>query len=234
MRMFSPRLAAKVSAAMGAQAVPIGGVLGGWSPATGLALYWVEAMLGALLAIALVWLYRRRISDPTLDAALGPPGSAEVVAARDARLADLERAKVRPRDIALVHGAGFLIFGGFFAGILLILSQNHGVPLPSAAELRQGLPPLAGLALFGFLLDLPGLGRRPASFVAARVNAGTSRWGILWGVGFFGTILMVVTGRPLAIFLVFAALKTLFEVGAALERVIGQKPGDVQPVRASG
>ncbi|HEY6546661.1 MAG TPA: hypothetical protein VI589_02105, partial [Vicinamibacteria bacterium] len=97
-----------MSAAIGTQAVPIGGVLGGWSPATGLVLYWVEAVLGALLAIALVWLYRRRISDPDLDAALGPPGSAEAVAARDTRLADLERAKVRPRDIALVHGGGFL------------------------------------------------------------------------------------------------------------------------------
>ncbi len=194
MHRLSPRLAAKLSAAVGIQAVPAWGVLGGWSPATGLVLYWVEAVL----------------------------------AARDTRLADLEKAKVRPRDIALVHGAGFLIFGGFFAGILLILSQNHGVPLPSTAELRSGLPPLVGLAVLGFLLDLPGLGRRPASFVAARVNAGTSRWAILWGVGFFGTILMVVTGRPLAIFLVFAALKTLFEVGAALERVTGMKPGETQ------
>jgi len=85
------------------------------------------------------------------------------------------------------------------------------------------------MAVFGFLLDIPGLGRRPASFVAARVDAGTSRWAILWCVGFFGTILMVVTGRPVAIFLVFAALKALFEVLAALERVIGHKPAGIQP-----
>ena len=48
---------------------------------------------------------------------------------------------------------------------------------------------------------------------------------MLWAVGFFGTILMALTGRPEAIFLLFAALKTLYEVMVALERVTGRRPG---------
>ncbi len=225
MRIPSLRLPGKVGAALGIQAIPVGGVLGGGSLATGLVLYWVEAVLGVLLAIAVVMLYRQQISDPGQDVALGPPGSPAAEAARQERLADFERAHVRPRDIAIFYGGSLLVFGGFFAGLLLILSQNQGVALPSLAELRRGLPPLAGLAMLGFMLDLPGLGRRPASFVAARVDAGAARWAMLWAVGFFGTILMAVTGRPEAIFLLFAALKTLYEVLVALERVAGRKPG---------
>jgi hypothetical protein len=224
-RIPSLRLPGKVGAALGIQAIPIGGVLGGGSLATGLVLYWAEAVMGLLLALAMVPLYRRLISDPRQDAALGSPGSPAAEAARQKRLANLENAHVRPRDVAVFHGGSLLIFGGFFAGLLLILSQNHGVALPSVAELRRGLPPLAGLAVLGFLLDLPGLGRRPASFVAARVDAGTARWAMLWAVGFFGTILMAITGRPEAIFLLFAALKTLYEVLVALERATGRKPG---------
>jgi hypothetical protein len=224
-RIPSLRLAGKVGAALGIQAVPIGGVLGGGSLATGLVLYWAEAVLGLLLALAMVLLYRQRISDPRQDVALGPPGSPAAEAARRQRLADLESVHVRPREIAIVHGSSLLIFGGFFAGILLIVSQNRGVALPSIAELRRGLPPLAGLAALGFLLDVPGLGRRPPSFVVARVDAGTVRWAMLWAVGFFGTILMALTGRPEAIFLLFAALKTLYEVMVALERFAGRRPG---------
>ena len=107
---------------------------------------------------------------------------------------------------------------------MLIISHNHGVAAPSVAELRSGLPPLVGSALLAFLLDLRGLGRRPASFVSARVDAGAARWAMLWAVGFFGTFLMAITGRPDAIFLWFAALKTLYEVGVALERVTRRKP----------
>ncbi len=224
MRIPSLRLTGKLGAVVGAQSVPIGGVLGGWSPATGLVLYWAEAVLGVLFALAMVWLYRWRISDPRLDAALGPPGAPAAEAARLERLADLQKANLRPRDIAIFYLGSLAIFGGFFAGIMLILSQNHGVAVPSLAELRSGLPPLAGFAILGLLIDLPGLGRRPASFVSARVDAGAARWAILWAVGFFGTILMAVTGRPTVIFLVFVALKTLYEVGVALERVTRRKP----------
>ncbi len=224
MRIPSLRLTGKVGAALGTQAVPLGGALGGWSPATGLVFYWAEAVLGLLLAIAMVMLYRWRIADPRLDAALGPPGSPEAEAARLARLTDLRHANLRPRDIAIFYGGSLAIFGLFFAGIMLIISQNHGVAPPSIAELRSGLPPLVGFALLAFLLDLRGLGRRPASFVSARVDAGAARWAMLWAVGFFGTFLMAFTGRPDAIFLLFAALKTLYEVGVALERVTRRKP----------
>lgn len=225
MRVPSFRLVGKVGAAVGTQAIPFGGVLGGWSPATGLVLYWIEAVVGVLLAVAAIELYRRRILDPRLDAALGPPGSAAAQAARDGRIRDLESARVRPREILLIYGGSFVIFGLFFAGILFILSEGHDVVLPSMADLRRGAPPLVGFALLGFLFDLPGLGRRPASFVAARVEALTARWAMLWAVGFFGTMIMVFWGHPGGVFLVFAGLKTLYEIGVALERLTGRHPG---------
>ena len=224
MRIPSLRLTGKVGAALGTQALPLGGALGGWSAATGLVFYWAEAVLGLVLAIAMVVLYRWRIADPRLDAAIGPPGSPEAEAARLARLTDFQRANLRPSDIAIFYGGSLAIFGGFFAGILLILSENRGLAPPSLAELRSGLPPLVAFAVLAFLLDLRGLGRRPAAFVSARVDAGAARWAMLWAVGFFGSFLMAITGRPDAIFLLFAALKTLYEVGVALERVARRKP----------
>jgi len=90
-RVPSLRLTGRLGAVVGAQSGPMGGVLGGWSPATGLVLYWAEAVIGVLLALAMVALYRWRMSDPRLDAALGTPGSPAAEAARLERLADLQR-----------------------------------------------------------------------------------------------------------------------------------------------
>lgn len=102
--------------------------------------------------------------------------------------------------------------------VLTIATQNHGLAPPSLDDLSLGVPFVVALAVLGFILDVPGLRDRPASFVAARVDAMNARFGILWLVAFFGTFLIVVTDRPTALFLVFAVFKGLHEFGVAIER----------------
>jgi hypothetical protein len=57
--------------------------------------------------------------------------------------------------------------------------------------------------------------------VAGRVNACLSRWAMFWLVGFVGTGLMVVTGKPTIIFGFFAVLKVVFESWARVARLFG-------------
>lgn len=191
---MTTRLLGRLLAALGVQAVPAGGVLSGWSPATGLVLYWAEAVVGLLLTLAMIKLHEASVH---------------------------EAGNIRARDVALVHGSGFLIFGVFFFAVLFIASKNHGLTPPSLDDLLLGIPCMVALAVFGFLLDVQGLRDRPASFVAARVDAMNARFGILWLVAFLGTFLMVVTEKPTAIFLVFAAAKGLHELSTVIERTRG-------------
>ena len=75
-----------------AQGTPIAGVLGEtWSPAGGLILYWVESVLvlGATLWLLARW--TKRHGSPAEAAAAG----------------------IRAREVALVHGGAFGIFGLF-------------------------------------------------------------------------------------------------------------------------
>lgn len=54
-----------------------------------------------------------------------------------------------------------------------------------------------------------------------RVDACLTRWALFWLVGFFGTILMAVTGRPAIIFGFFAVLKVVFESWGQATRFFG-------------
>ncbi len=71
----------------------------------------------------------------------------------------------------------------------------------------------------GLTMDLWGFTRWTVADVRARVDACMVRWALLWMLGFFGTALMVFTGRPTFFFGFFAGLKVLFESWARLARM---------------
>jgi hypothetical protein len=181
-----------------AQGTPIAGVVGGsWSPAGGLLLYWVESVLvlGATLWLLARWAKRH-----------GSPGEAA-------------NAGIRTRDVALVHGGAFGIFGLFFAGLLLILVMKGHLPAEGLVTVVKGLPWIALFVAVELAIDLVRLPAASSGDLARRVDDGNLRFLLFWAVGFFGTIGAMLFGRPLLIFGVFAALKILLEIGAALERV---------------
>ena len=109
----------KLSLRAGAQGVPIAGVAAaGWSPAGGLILYWAESVLLLGATAILLALWARRGADP----------------------AEIARAGLRTRDVLLVHGGAFGIFGLFLAGILFILTDKGMVAPGTLADALTGLP----------------------------------------------------------------------------------------------
>jgi hypothetical protein len=193
----------RLGSVLGVQSVPLGGVwVQGWSPASGLVFYLVEAALAIVFVVLLIVLYGRR----------RPEGTTE-----------LARSDVRPREVLGFYGGSLLVMSIFFAGVVFILVGKGHVPAPSWNEIVRGLPWLGAFALVNFVVDLVGLGERPASFLKSRVDQCLARWGFLWLLGFVGPLLMMVTGRPAMFFLFFAGLKLLFEVWSILARARGWK-----------
>ncbi len=179
----------------GAQGAPIAGVFGaGWSPAGGLLLFWIESvlLLGATAILLALWARRR--------------GTPE----------EIERAGIRTRDVLVVHGGAFGIFGAFLAGLLFILTGNGRLDADSLLLALAGLPWIALFVGVELAIDLFRLDSTRADDLTRRVDAGTRRLVLFWIVGFVGLLLAMLTGRPLVLFALFAGCKTLFEVGAAL------------------
>jgi hypothetical protein len=180
-----------------AQGTPIAGVVGeAWSPAGGLLLYWFESVLvlGATLWLLARWTKRH-----------GSPA--------EARASGIET-----RDVALVHGGAFGIFGLFFAGLLFVFVSNGHLPADGLLPVVRGLPWIALFVALELVIDLVRLRRATAADLVRRVDDGNLRFFLFWAVGFFGTLGAMLFGRPMLIFGLFATLKILLEVLAVLER----------------
>jgi hypothetical protein len=179
----------------GAQGAPIAGVLGaGWSPAGGLLLYWFESVMVLGATALLLALWGRRHGTPE----------------------EIERAGIRPSDVLLVHGGAFGIFGAFLAGFLLILITNGRLEVAPLGRSFAGLPWIALFVGVELAADLWRLDSTRADDLSRRVDAGSRRLALFWLVGFVGLLLAMLTGRPLALFALFAGLKAVFELGSAL------------------
>ena len=193
----------RLGSVLGIQGVPLGGVLAsGWSPASGIIFYLLEAAVAVVLTVALIVVYCRRRAEGRLE---------------------LGRQDVRPKDVLMFYGGSLMVMSIFFGGILFMLSAKGVVPAPSWDEIARGLPWLVGLAVVSFGIDLVGISQRPATFVRRRVDQCLTRWGFLWLVGFVGPILMMVSGRPALFFAFFAGLKLLFEAWSVIGRASGWK-----------
>ncbi len=192
----------------GAQSVPAAGVFGlSWHPAGGLMLYWVESVLALAATALLLALYARRARAP------------ERGADREA----IVREGIATRDVLLVHGGAFGVFGLFFAAFLAILIGNGHVGSAGLAASLAGIPVVAALVALELGIDLARFPRLGATDLAARVNAGNRRFVLFWIVGFFGLGAAMLTGKPLLLFGVFAAVKLLFEVGSVLARATAKR-----------
>ena len=82
----------------------------------------------------------------------------------------------------------------------------------------SGLPWIALLVAAELAVDLIRLPSATAADLTRRVDAGSRRFLLFWLVGFCGLWATIFTGKPLVIFSLFAGVKILFEVAAALER----------------
>ena len=182
----------------GAQAVPIAGVAtSAWSPVAGLILYWIESvlLLGATALLLTVW--ARRGADP----------------------AEIQRAGIRTRDVLLIHGGAFAIFGAFLTAMLFMLADQGLLAADVVGDALAGLPWLALFVGVELAIDLARLRSATSADLARRVDAGTNRFMLFWLVGFVGMLALGFSGKLTVLFATFAVFKVLFEVGAVVQRL---------------
>jgi hypothetical protein len=185
------------------QLIPLNGIfVDGWHPSTAVALYWFESVLLAVIAVVLCWRFERRAAD-----------AEEREAAKEAG--------IDPRAVAVFHIGSLAVFGGFLGGILLILTGNKHLPPFNWAEFRDGADAMMLVIAVSFAYEMLSFRSMGMAAVQSRVNACLGRWALLWLLGFVGTVLLVLTGRPIAFIGWFAILKAVWEVWGTLARVFG-------------
>ncbi len=205
------------------QSVPVGGLFAlGWQPAVALAVYWLESVLLAGVAVAMCYRLRAQTSRAAIAAARAE-GDHACASALDAEARRAADAGVNPGDVMLFHWGSLGVFGGFFTGILVILMGNGRIEPLDWAELKDAATAMAVVVGLGFILEWVTAPRPQVALVQARVDACNSRWALLWLLGFGGTLAMALTGRPQVFFLVFAGLKATWEMWGLLTRTFGWK-----------
>ena len=115
-----------------------------------------------------------------------------------------------------------MVFGVFFAMVMFVMIGNHLIEQRFIwSEFRDGAVGMLIAVGLGFSIDLLAIsidvGRRDPG-ARERVLA---RWGLFWAVGFFGTAVMLYTGRASFFLGLFAGLKLTWEVWGTLARMFG-------------
>jgi uncharacterized protein DUF6498 len=217
---------------IGRQAVPLDGLFDkNWQAVSALAVYWFESVLLALVALALCALMKRRTSELAAHEARAAGAEAEARAI-DTEREELRKASIHPRDVALLHVGSLLVFGAFFTLLMVVMIGNHLIEERFVwSEFRDGAAGMLIAVGAGFTIDLWRFPTLSVDAVAARVNACLARWGLFWILGFFGTAVMVFTGRAAFFLGLFGGLKLIWEVWATLARMFGWK--SLQEQRAS-
>jgi hypothetical protein len=213
------------------QAVPLGGVFAlGWQPAVALAVYWFESLLLVGIAVAHGSRLRSKTS-PQAIAKVRAAGDVDHAEALEKEAHAIPSAGINPRDVFIFHAGSMGVFGGFLAGILLILVGNGRIDPIDWSELWRAVGTMVAVLGIGFVFERVTMPVPPVALVRARVDTCNGRWALMWLLGFGGTLAMAFTGRPMVFFQVFAVLKGTWEVWGLLGRALGWKP--VTPTGAS-
>jgi hypothetical protein len=209
-------------ATIGRQAVPLDGLFDKkWQAVTALAVYWFESVLLALVAVALCALLKRRSSEQAAWNARRA-GADDEARAIDAEREAFRKAAIQPHEVAAFHIGSLFIFGVFFTMLLIVMIGNHLIEQRFVwSEFRDGAVGMLIAVGLGFAIDLWRFPSLSVDTVQARVNACVARWGLFWVLGFFGTGVMMFTGRPSFFLGLFASLKLTWEVWGTLARMFG-------------
>jgi hypothetical protein len=205
------------------QAIPLNGIFAdGWPASTAIALYWFESVLLVVLTVVLCWRLRRRVSDEAIAAAR-ESGDVDAAAALTAEQQAANRSGVHPRDVLVFHLGSLFVFGGFLGGVLFILTANGHIPPFDWDAFVDGADAMMIVVGVSFGLEMLAFPAMGVTAVQSRVDACLGRWGMLWLLGFGGTMLMAFTGRPSTFFGWFAILKAVWEGWGMLARLFGWK-----------
>jgi hypothetical protein len=224
---------------LGLNAVPLLGLfVGGWSTGTAVALYWIETALTIPFVSARILLHRRLTRTAghygvQTEARSRLGGTLRVTRGTTTHLAAFLSVMV---PFVLVHG----IFMAFL--VFLILPREGGPAAAVAlADLRRGAAAVGSFMAAGLLIDLVGIGRRPFRWIERITALAQGRVLVVHLTILLGLFALAITGLPTALFVIFAGLKTLVDLGGIwperdspeppalaswLDRVIPSKPGE--------
>lgn len=191
--------------ALGLNAVPLGGVIAGWSTSTALALYWFETLLALPFVLARVVLHRRATRARGHFRAHFASGADKGT-----------KAGTLLGEVALV-GTVFTVAHGIFLVFFLVVLLPREDPSVAVdpGQLGAGLLVVGGLLVLSFVRDLVGLGERPFAWVKQEAQSLLGRTAVLHLAIIGGVWLGAVTGRPIFFILVFGVLKLWTDIVAA-------------------
>jgi hypothetical protein len=202
----------RILEALAVNAVPLWGLLHGWSFGTLLLLYWCENLLNTVFVGVRIWIHRRL----THLRGHWRVDQSEAINFYVKTGAGKRQVNWRPKTFLQSFVASNLAFtlahGVVVVFVVVGLLHNP----PAGADLRRGvLWLLAGMTM-GLLLDARGIGRRPFAWVRARAEAALGRTLVVHLGVIGGFLFLTLTNRDASFFVVFILLKLLFEVGSAL------------------
>jgi hypothetical protein len=207
--------------ALGVNAVPVLGLLvGGWPPATAMAIYLAEAML-----IAGVTALRLRLLAPARWEVRTPPGMVVLQPPATRWRARLQKTQTRAELIQ-----GFLLLSGSFAlgsGVFLLVITLKAGLIDLELTGRVLGPSLLAVALFQLLslaADTVLLGRVSQERAEAWMRQSLGRVFLIYGAVFAGTVLALFVHATWFIG-PFIALKLISDVGGPVALTIRQLRG---------
>jgi hypothetical protein len=189
-----------------ASVVPGGGFLfGGWSPATALALYWIDNLVSAVVMSARIGLHRRWTG--LAGHQRGQLGATySTTADHEPQLFKSFLAEF------LVTSVGFtLAHGVFLAAVLGIMGQR-----PDTEAVQRGAIAIATLQLLAFSFDAVRLDEWPFARLKQQAIQAMSRITLVHMALLGGMMLFALRGTPGAFFTVFVWLKFFSDIGSQL------------------
>lgn len=202
---------AQFAVALVRNAIPVWGFFrGDWTPATTLAVYWFETLIGSLL-IALRMAIHRRLTGKRGYEVEQAPAKITVSSGGGAS----KTVRMGYATGFLVGALGFTLVHGIFLGVLLgFLLPEAGGGRVDPVMLRQGVLGITALLVLGFLVDLVGLRQRPFAWIKGMAEAAFSRIVIVHLTIIFGMGAAILLNRTTTVFTIFVALKFLADVSA--------------------
>lgn len=208
-RQATPR----VFEALAVNAVPLWGLLHGWSLSTLLVLYWCENLLNTFFIGGRIWLHRKltrkRGHWTTATVRKEVYSGGKLVSSTSGT-----RPSTLLREFVFLNLI-FTLGHGVFAAALIFKFLPEP---PGLADLGRGLLWLVVAMSASFGLDAARIRAWPFAWIRARVDAAMGRIFVVHLGLLGGFFLLAITRRPAAFFAVFIGFKLLLELTSALPK----------------
>lgn len=204
----------RVLRALGVGGVPAVGFFGaGWSMGTLLLLYWLETILVTLVVSVLILRHRRatRKADHWRSEYTVTTTRKGRTTTRTGNTTFLKGFLAVMVPFTAAHGVFVLLFA------FLVFPQALGAETrPSLESVGGGMVAIGIFLLAGLLLDLPGIGERPFTWVDRQAQRAQGRMFVTHLTIIFGAAAMGMFEAPVAFLAVFVVLKSLLDLGGML------------------